>query len=73
LRIIYVKGVGVPVDKATGVGFMKRSCDGNSALGCKLLGVMHARGLGVARDDGRAAALRERACALGDKASCASP
>ena len=50
-----------------GLSYEKRN-----ALGCKNLGVSYAKGLGVARDDRRAAVLFEKSCEGGEAEGCSN-
>jgi TonB family protein len=47
-----------------------RACGDGDAIACWLLGTMHRDGMGVRRDERRAAALYEQACAAGAKVGC---
>jgi TonB family protein len=47
-----------------------RACGDGDAIACWLLGTMHRDGIGVRRDERRAAALYEQACAAGVKVGC---
>jgi len=47
-----------------------RACADGDAIACWLLGTMHRDGMGVRRDERRAAALYEQACAAGATVSC---
>ena len=54
------------------VAFHTRACDAGRGRGCYRLGVLHALGKGVARDEARAAQLYEQACRLGSAGGCAA-
>jgi len=47
-----------------------RTCGDGDAIACWLLGTMHRDGMGVRRDERRAAALYEQACAAGANVGC---
>ena len=49
-----------------------KACDGGVAAGCKRLGSLYERGVGVAEDSMRALELYDQACTAGDSEACDS-
>jgi hypothetical protein len=64
--------IEVQPDVPRGVRFYQRACDGGYGYSCGKLGAAYAAGsYGLTSDGAKAKALYKRACAAGDKPSCA--
>ena len=61
---------GIKQDYSRAAVLYSRSCNAWDAIGCKCLGSLYHRGLGVTRDDSRAEKLFFKACKLGAAGGC---
>lgn len=61
---------GIKQDYSRAAVVYSRSCNARNAIGCKCLGSLYHRGLGVTRDDSRAEELFSKACKLGAAVGC---
>jgi hypothetical protein len=65
-----INGEGGPVDHAGAARWLETAAGGKDADSCMRLALMYHNGDGVARDEQRAVALLEEACALGAPEAC---
>jgi hypothetical protein len=64
------QGTGLARDPAAAVTRLERSCALNLSQGCRNLGVLHATGQHVKKDEARAAELFGKACVAGLAEAC---
>jgi hypothetical protein len=57
-------------DAARAFQLIERACNGGYPMSCNDLGVMYVRGLGVAKDEAKATALYQQACAVHNEFAC---
>ncbi len=62
--------IGVSLGTCTDLALCEAECDAGSADRCRRLAVTYATGEGVDKDEARATALYERACAMKDPPAC---
>jgi TPR repeat protein len=63
---------GKPKDEKKGLELLQKSCDGNSAFGCEILGRAWDQGKGVGPDKDKAVELWTKACDGGSGGACRS-
>lgn len=66
-------GAGPRHDAPEGARLLAEACDHNLVEACRRAADLYSAGRDVPEDSGRAAELRRRACALGDRGSCGTP
>ena len=65
-----VMSIGVTLGTCSDLSLCESECDAGSADRCRRLAATYAVGDGVARDEARATALYEHACAMSDPPAC---